>query len=147
MKEIAGHGANLLKAFFTNPISYVLGAITLGSVIFTWGVSTEKKGNAGVQLKNEIVKEVEQLFIPIKIQQDTLFKMLQRHTTDQDVTLKIVNDKLDDVSSGQAALKKLVTTEFAKAMTPRQVNEMWESFEKKKSMTSLLPTVLTQKKY
>ena len=138
MKQGTEAGSSLLKAFFTNPISYVLGVITLGSIIFTWGVNTEKRGSDGVILKNEIVKEVEHLITPIKIQQDSLYMMLQRHSIDQDFTSRTVNDKLDDVSSSQAALKKLVTTEFAKGMTPYQVNEMWELFEKKKSVTGSL---------
>lgn len=68
----------------------------------------------------------------VGIKVDTLTNMLDRHVRAQIATSKSVNDKLVEVTGNQVKLKTLVTTEFAKSMTPTQVLEMMNYFDTEK---------------
>jgi hypothetical protein len=127
-------GKSASKAFFTNPASYVMAFITLGSLIFTWGVSSANKKNSGDLNINELKQSVEKIRLivtPQKAQIDTLTVMLQNHKDAQIVSDGVTNSKIDNVIDGQAKLKLFITNEFSKTMTPQQVNDMWNYFEKK----------------
>jgi hypothetical protein len=69
----------------------------------------------------------------VAVQVDSINKQLTRHTQAQVISSANVNNKLDEVAEKQDKLRKLVTTEFAKSMTPAQVLDMMNSFEKKNS--------------
>jgi hypothetical protein len=118
-------GKSIVKGFLSNPINWILGIITLGSLLFAAGGKLEKK-NYDVSDLNKNVHE-------LKIQSDTISRMLDRHIKAQTITSADVNMKLDEVAGKQDKLSNLVTKEFAKSMTPQQVLDMMNYIEKKNS--------------
>lgn len=78
----------------------------------------------------------------VLIQVDTINNMLKRHIEAQMLASVEVRDKLDNVTESQANLKRLVTTEFAKTMTPQQVLDMmyFINNEKKKDHFFWIPS-------
>ena len=80
------------------------------------------------------------------IKVDTINDMLIRHMEAQIVASSEVTIKLDNVTGNQAKLKSLVTSEFAKTMTPKQVYDMMNFInnEKKKDYLFWIPYSGTQ---
>jgi hypothetical protein len=137
-------GKSLLKGFLTNPINWILGAVTLGSVLFAAGAGSARKTYDVSDLKKEI-SDIKSMVQPLKVQSDTITNKLDRHIKAQIITSTSVNSKLDDVTGNQEKLKKLVTDEFSKSMTPKQVLDMMNYLEKKNNgqTTSMIQSVNT----
>lgn len=132
----------ILKAF--GPVvASGMSIIAFGTIIYTWGVKSEQKQSDLSVLKSEFI-EIKTIVAPLKGQIDSISSMVKAHSIDQITTSQQVNEKLDDLSGKQDKLKTLVTNEFSKSMTPKQVNEMWNMLEKKNSMTSMLKIQSTQ---
>jgi hypothetical protein len=123
-------GKSASKAFFTNPASYIMAFVALGSIVFAWGVKSEKKENSVSGLKQDI-EDIRLIVAPLKVQADTLYNMLDKHINNQIISSGVINSNVENAIRDLGNLKALVTSEFAKSMTPTQVNEMWERFEKK----------------
>jgi cell division protein YceG involved in septum cleavage len=79
------------------------------------------------------------LLITVAAQVDSINSQLTKHIKDQVISSSEVYNKLIEVTGKQDKLKSLVTTEFAKTMTPKQVLEMMNYFDEKKNYNIIQP--------
>jgi gas vesicle protein len=74
----------------------------------------------------------------VKAYADTTFFLINRVES----AIYAQGKRIDNVSEQQNVLKRIVTTEAAKTMTPEQVLKMMEQFDIKKNGNYLFPIVL-----
>ena len=95
----------------------------------------------------ELQKDINVKFETIICTQQAYGKQLKTQGHNIDSILRISNEnsfKFHELGRKQDALKNIVTKEFAKTMTPLQMLEMWNEYEKKKTGISSFRIPLRQ---
>ena len=110
----------------------IVGCVGAIIVAYKYLESIPKRAEENSQ---ELIEEVK---ATVKVYSDST----NAHFNKIDKTLEQHGNKLDNVVRSQATLKKIVTTEFAKTMTPEQVLLMMEQFEEAKKNGNTTPIVL-----
>ena len=88
----------------------------------------DRSARAAKEAVTEITKEMTSRFDTLEKKIDKSNRVLIEHGEKLDDQ----GEKIDGVIRSQATLKKLVTTEFSKTMTPAQVLDMMEQFDQQK---------------
>ena len=118
---------NILKGFFTNPVSWVAGLITLGSFVFAWGVKSANKTNDIIVLKED-VNEIKTIVTPLKSQNDSL-----KHQ------LYYINKKIEKIDGTTDMLKTQLGNHIIKTSKDKQDILNWfNATEEKKNNSSYL---------
>lgn len=119
-------------------VPVIAGAVKLVTVHDTNIIAKSKEQQEQLMDKTDLKK--------VLVRVDTISRMFRRHIRDQDIASEEVASKLNVITGNQANLKRLVTTEFAKTMTPLQVLDMMNFInnEKKKNYLFWIPPSGTQ---